>query len=234
MAGQGMHQPRAGKSRVGALQAKIVSGWLIQASSERKDQIMLWTRRFKRLAWMSAGLAIGLAVGIALAVGVAIGMRNAGDGDVMAGLPLEELKLKAYAAHGSDTFAIATGPVDGNVDGVFCLDFLTGDLTGFVMSPRQGRFFAAFKTNVVKELPVEQGKSPKYAMALGRISVLSSYSNVKPGASVIYVADCNSGIVAAYAFPWNPQVTANPPSSLLAAQMITLDVARARDLKLRE
>lgn len=189
--------------------------------------------RYKRLAWMGTGLAVGLAIGLALAVGVGMGTRTRGD-DVAGRFPIEELKLKAFGAHGSDTFAIATGPVDGNVDGIFCLDFLTGDLTGYVMSPRFGKFFAAFRTNVTKDLPVEQGKATKYAMALGRINVLSTYTNIKPGASVIYVADCNTGIVAAYAFPWNQQLSGNPPSSLLAAPMITLDVAKARELKIRE
>lgn len=195
---------------------------------------MLRTRRFRRLAWMGSGLAIGLAIGIALAVGVGIGMRHFSHGDVMAGLPLEELKLKAFSAHGSDTFAIATGPVDGNVDGVFCLDFLTGDLVGYVPSPRNGKFFAAFTTNVLKDLPVEQGKTTKYAMALGRINVVGTSSNIKAGASVIYVADCNTGIVASYSFPWNESLSKNVTNKLPPAQMITLDIAKARDVKIRD
>lgn len=195
---------------------------------------MLRTRRFKRLAWMSAGLAIGLTIGIALAAGVAVGMRSQGAGDVAGRFPIAELKANAFAAHGNETFAIATGPVDGTVDGVFCLDFLTGDLTGYVIHPRSGRFGAAFKTNVIKDLPIEQGKKPAYAMAIGRINPVASYSNVKPGGSIIYVADCNSGNVAAYCFPWTSQWSSNPQQSLLAAQMMTLDKARARDLKIRE
>jgi hypothetical protein len=190
-------------------------------------------RRFQRLAWMGAGASLGLAIGIALAVGIWIGLRSTGSG-AMAGLPLEELRLKASAAHGSDTFAIATGPVDGNVDGVFCLDFLTGDLTGYVLHPRNGKFFAAFRTNVLDKLPVEQGKAPKYALAVGRFSTVSSYTNVKPGASVVYVADCNTGRLAAYGFPWDKSVSVNQPTSLIAVPMLPLDYAEARKLKLRE
>ena len=195
---------------------------------------MLKARLFRRLAWMGAGLAVGLAIGIAAAVGVAIGMRSGGDSDLASRFPIEELKLKAFAAHGNETFAMATGPVDGTVDGVFCLDFLTGDLTGYVIHPRSGRFGIAFKTNVIKELPNEQGKKPAYAMALGRINPISSYSNVKPGGSIIYVADCNTGNVAAYCFPWNDSISKNPQQTLLAIPMITLDKAKARDLKIRE
>ncbi len=192
------------------------------------------TRRFQRLAWMTAGLTFGLAVGIALAIGVGIGMRSSPGDQATSGLTLAELKLKASAAHGSDTFAIATGPVDGNVDGVFCLDFLKGDLTGYVVHPRNGRFFAAFHTNVLEKLPAEQGKTPKYALAVGRFSVISSYTNVKPGASVVYVADCNTGVVAAYGFPWDNSVSKNPPTSLITLKMIPLDIAKAREVKIRD
>lgn len=193
---------------------------------------MFRARRYKRLAWMSAGLAIGLTIGVALAVGVAIGMRGAGADSVPAGLPLAELKLRANAAHGNETFAIATGPMDGNVDGVFLLDYLTGDLSCFVLHPRAGKFTVAFKTNVTRDLPVGQGKKPAYAMATGRINVVGSSTNVRPAASVVYVADCNSGAFVAYAMPWNNQISANPVA--FAAPMKLMDVGKARDLKLRE
>lgn len=191
------------------------------------------TRRFQRLVWMGAGVSLGLAIGIALAVGIWLGMRSHSS-DSLAALP-PELRLRASAAHGSDTFAITTGPVDGNVDGVFCLDFLTGDLTGYVLHPRNGKFFAAFRANVLDRLPVEQGKTPKYALAVGRFTTISSYTNVKPGASVVYVADCNSGKLAAYCFPWDNSITRNPPTGVLGGvPMIPLDYAEARKLKLRE
>jgi hypothetical protein len=182
---------------------------------------------------MAGGIAIGLAIGLAVAAGVVIGQRD--DGDAASRFPIEELKLKAYSAHGSETFAIATGPVDGTVDGVFCLDFIKGDLTGYVINPRVGKFTAAFKTNVVQNgLPPEQGKTTRYAMALGRMSTVSTYSNIKPGSSIIYVADCNTGMVAAYAFPWNDALSRNPPSNLVAAKMVLVDIAKARDLPLRD
>ena len=191
------------------------------------------TRRFQRLAWVGAGVSLGLAIGVALAVGIFLGMKGQGGGAADE-LPLE-LRLRASAAHGSDTFAMATGPVDGNVDAVFCLDFLTGDLNGYVLHPRNGKFFAAFRGNVLDKLPVEQGKTPKYALALGRFTTVSSYTNVKPGGSVVYVADCNTGKVAAYGFPWDKSITVNPPTGVLGGvRMIPLDHADARNIKLRD
>src|SRR5215470_10630689 len=102
-------------------------------------------RRFRK-SWLmlSAGLALGLTLGGALTIGVLLGRRS----EPTAGIPsLEELKLKAMASHGADNFAIATGPVDEDVEGVFTLDFLTGDLHCFVMNPRGGGLAGAFKYN---------------------------------------------------------------------------------------
>ena len=188
-------------------------------------------RRYRRLAWMGTGLVMGLSMGIMLAAGVLIGTQH--QSDVAGGFPLAELKLSASAAHGNETIAIATGPMDGNVDGIFLLDFLTGDLSCFVLHPRQGKFTIAFKTNVVKDLPVEQGKKPAYALATGRINVVGQSSNVKPAASVVYVADCNTGVFAAYTMPWASGLT-NYNTGLVAAPMNLQDIGKARDLKLRE
>ncbi|HUE73575.1 MAG TPA: hypothetical protein VMP01_22045 [Pirellulaceae bacterium] len=188
------------------------------------------TRRFQRLAWMGAGVSLGLAIGLALAVGIWLGMRN---GSAATGLPLADLQLRAAAAHGNETFAIATGPMDNNVDGIFLLDYLTGDLTCFVLHPRVGKFTIAFKTNVVKDLPQEQGKKPAYALATGRVSVLGTSSNLRPAASAVYVADCNTGRFAAYTMPWNEGVIRNT-TNLIAAPMTLQDAGKARDLKLRD
>ncbi len=41
---------------------------------------------------------------------------------------MPETVLNASASHGGETFAMATGPVDADVEGLFMLDFLTGEL----------------------------------------------------------------------------------------------------------
>src|SRR5215204_4418926 len=70
----------------------------------REGQIMLRTRRIKAWGMLAAGLVIGLAIGCGLAVGLLIGKSNAPLPDSV----MADLKLKAMASHGSDTFAIAT------------------------------------------------------------------------------------------------------------------------------
>jgi hypothetical protein len=175
-----------------------------------------------------------LVFGIGIAFGIAIAwlwLRE--PNGITAQLWRGEARLNAFAAQGSDSFAIASGPVDGHLDGVFCLDFRSGDLTGFVLSPRNGRFLAAFKTSILKDLPMEQGKIPKYAMVMGNTDATAFRLNVQVGGSIIYVADCNTGRVAAYAFPWSATPNASP-DELLAEPLISVDVASPSKLRLRK
>ena len=67
--------------------------------------------------WMMLvlGLVSGLSIGGAVAVGVYLGCGTL-QAPVIPGLA--DLHLKASASHGSDTFAIATGPIDDDVEGL--------------------------------------------------------------------------------------------------------------------
>jgi len=167
---------------------------------------MFRTSLGKSWVLVAAGLVLGLAVGGAMTVGVVIGQRS----NAPAGLPsLEELKLKAMSTHGGDNFAIATGPVDEDVEGLFTLDFLTGDLHCFVMNPRGGGIAGAFKINVANDLEVQKGKKPNYLITTGQFNFSASYNNFKPAKCLVYVADGNSGDIACYTFPWSSTVTSS-------------------------
>ena len=177
---------------------------------------MLRLRRTKTWGLLAIGLLIGLAIGGATTVGVLIGQR----GRQAPALPgLADLQLKAAASHGGETFAIATGNVDEDVEGLFTLDFLTGDLQCLVVNPRNGALGGWFKTNVASVLSVEKGKKPSYLMATGHINVAGGYGGQRPAASLCYVADANSGEVAAFTFPWAKAAT-------------TAGVAQAYEMKL--
>lgn len=184
-------------------------------------------RRARRRSWMllGAGLAIGLAIGGAMTAGVVVGSRQQGDHAAA----LSELRLKATSTHGSETFAIATGPIDGEVEGLYCLDYLTGDLSCFVLSSRGKGFAGLFKTNIVKDLPPEKGKKPAYSMVTGGINFRGSPNAPQ---SVVYVADANTGVWAAYSFPWAKGASAAGVTQ--AQQMILVTGGKARDLSLRE
>jgi hypothetical protein len=152
---------------------------------------------------LAAGVVIGLTIGGGLALGIFIGQRSATLPDSVLG----ELKLKAMASHGSDTFAIATGPVDDDVEGLDTLDFLTGDLSCFVINARNGAFGGLFKTNVAAVMGAEKGKKPSYLMVTGQINAVGNYGGQRPAACLCYVVDANTGDVAAFSFPWAKAAT---------------------------
>jgi hypothetical protein len=171
---------------------------------------------------------VGLAIGGALAAGVLIGKSSNDAGQAA----LDELRLKAMASHGAETFAIATGPIDDEVEGLFCLDFLTGELQCFVLNTRGRGLAGWFKTNVVKDMPVEKGKKPTYVLATGSVASRGSYGNARPAASVIYVADANSGVWAAYTFGWAKGAASAGVAQ--AQEMQLVFAGKARSLEIRE
>lgn len=153
-------------------------------------------RYLTRTPWLM--LVMGLVCGAAIGAGVYAKL----------GTPRIELPatlLNATATHGGDTMAIATGPVADGVEGLFILDFITGELSCSVLNPRNGAIGGAYKVNVVGDLGVEQGKQPKYVMVTGQASFRVQGGNVKPAESVVYVADTNTGRFVAYMLPWNRQ-----------------------------
>jgi hypothetical protein len=175
----------------------------------------------------AAGLALGLTIGGALAAGVWLGKTSGA-----APAPnLAELKLHAMASHGSETFAIATGPVDTGVEGLFTLDFLTGDLSCYVINNRTGGVGGLFKTNVAKDLEVAKGKKPSYLIATGLFDMQGgNASNVRAAGCICYVVDANTGEVAAYTFPWSKQLLTTGTGQLSDMKLVAK--WKARDLPL--
>ncbi|MGN6136318.1 MAG: hypothetical protein ACTHOU_17680 [Aureliella sp.] len=114
---------------------------------------------------------------------------------------LLELSPVASAASGAN-MAVATGQVSEEAEGVFFLDYLTGDLQCLVYYPRSGAFGARYYTNVHGQLP-SQGKNAEYLMVTGAAMSTRTSSNVRPANCLVYVTDVNSGTFAAYAVPWN-------------------------------
>jgi len=200
---------------------------------------MLRARRIRSWGLVAAGIAIGLSLGGALAVGLWVGGQwNGGqwnDGQASGkhtAMPgLGELKLQAMASHGSETFAIATGPIDEGVEGLFTLDFITGDLQCFIISPRTGGVGGKFKTKIALE--IERGKKPNYLIATGTFaSTGGSAGPYKAAGCICYVVDANSGEVAAYTFPWaRGSIANNTPQ---AGEMKLIYQWKTRDLAIRE
>src|SRR6187402_1245396 len=132
------------------------------------------TVRERRGLWVTVGLIAGLTIAFVWPheyVGASVGDRN-------------------------DKFAVVTAQVDatGFVEGVFVLDFLTGQLRGSVLNPSQGAFAVMYARSVAADFNVNPNQPGTYAVVTGRAN-LTAGGGAQPAASCIYVAELTSGKV---------------------------------------
>jgi hypothetical protein len=182
-----------------------------------------------RPLWMlTVGLSVGLLVGVGMLTGALVTIAHH-NSDTQ---HMPEVILNATASHSGDTFAMATGPIDSDVEGLFILDYLTGELHCYVMYPRMGKFGGVFKHNVIADLGVQQGKNPNYVMVTGQAAFQRGTSAQTPAACVVYVADANTGNFAAYTIFFDRTRFRANMAQQGAFQL--LDVGKARTLEIRE
>ena len=98
-----------------------------------------------RFTWLLLGLAAGLVVGLNVA-GI-----------------WPQVPLHAVATHGQDNFAICTAPMDEDVEAVFVLDDVTGDLKAAALNVQMRQFNTFFEYNVLRDLPTANAKNPTTA-----------------------------------------------------------------------
>ena len=159
--------------------------------------------------WLAAGLIVGLAVG---------------------GL-WPHTPLHAVATDRAETFAIATGAVDDETEAIYFLDFLTGQLRAAVLGYQTGRFMAFYEHNVLEDLAVEPGRRPQFLMVTGLVDLQRGVARMRPSRSVVYVAEVNSGRIAAYAIPWSP--SAHRAGQTFSGGFIPLDATQFRTAPIR-
>lgn len=135
----------------------------------------------------------------ALGLGYWLGQRS----PTSTGLP----PLLAASAVTGDTMAVATGQVGRDSEGIFFLDFITGDLQCLVYYPRTGTFGAHYMTNVAQSLGA--GQNAKYLMITGEAIPQSQTAGARPGASLVYVTNTTTGMFASFAVPWNQTAEAS-------------------------
>jgi hypothetical protein len=88
-----------------------------------------------------------------------------------------------------------------DVEAVFVLDFLTGQLQGGVLNPRTGQFQYTYSRNVAVDFNIDANAEPHYAIVTGK-ATLPQTGRIQHAQAVVYVAELSSGRVAAYAFPY--------------------------------
>lgn len=168
------------------------------------------TSRWAFLAW---GLVLGAVLGLNFA-GV-----------------WPQVPVHAVSTDNQDNVAIATGPMDDEVEAVVVLDSLTGDLKAAALSLQTGRFNSLFEYNVSKDF--KGSKNPKYAMVTGIADLRrqAGQGNSHPARCVIYVAEVSSGQMGAYSVIWNPAM--QQAGQMQRGPIVPLDVFKFRNVAVR-
>ena len=178
------------------------------------------------------GLGSGIAIGILLAAGFSFGWlthaATTADEQIDEDFA-REMILKAASASGGKSMAMATGAMDENVEGLFVLDFTSGNLFCWVIDRRGGGFLGQFQTNVRADFgPIEQGRTPDYVMVTGFLNVAGGAGpQGNPARTVCYVADANTGAVCGYSLMWSR--TRQQVSQPQAGALVKVSQAIARD-----
>lgn len=170
---------------------------------------MSHVQKFCRPAWLGGGLIVGLLAGA-----------------IVLGRFWPATPLHAVATDRTETFAMATGPIDDEVEAVFLLDFLTGDLRCLVMN-KMGKFGGLYGTNVLQDLKIDPSKNPRFMLVTGMCNMQRGGSRVPLGNAIVYVSEITTGRLAAYAIPYNPG--AKNTNQRYGGQMLLLDVAPFRE-----
>jgi hypothetical protein len=188
-------------------------------------------KRFRNrpVLFVLLGLGLGLLVGVGMMVGTLTALTH----QSAVALTAPPTLLHASASHSGESLALATGQIDDDVEGLFILDYLTGDLQCYVMNPRTQACGGIFKYNVVRDLGIEQGKKPNYAMVTGTVVFQrGTAARAVPALCAVYVADANTGNFAAYGLPWDR--TAARSGVPQQGTFALLGVGKARALEIRE
>ena len=107
--------------------------------------------------------------------------------------------LKAASASGGKGLSLATGQIDNQVEGVFVLDHLTGNLECWVLNPRTGGLAARYRTNVLNDLGTSKIGDADFVLVTGEyVFAGGNQGNLQPGRSICYVGEGNSGKVVGY------------------------------------
>ena len=163
---------------------------------------------------LSAGMLAGVAAMVALQQPAA---------------PMAELPLFASATDTGETMSIATGPIEEEMEGLFILDFVTGDLACAVLNPRTYTVGGVFRTNIVAHLDIDKAKKPAYLMTTGNATFVGKGVSSQPGRCVVYVCDQNTGNFGAFSLSWNR--TAAQKGVVQGGELIALYKGNARAVK---
>ena len=149
-------------------------------------------------------IAIAVLIGATTGIGVYVGNRMAQNNMVSQFPPMP---LNAGTATRTKSLSMATGSIDGNVEGLFLLDHLTGNLQCWVLGPRNGAVGGYYTANAAQDLAGgSKTGAPEYMMVTGDFFFTGGNAgNLAPGQTVCYVGDATTGNVVGYGLIYDKQ-----------------------------
>ena len=108
--------------------------------------------------------------------------------------------LPVYADNASrgDNISMATGFIEEDTEGLFVLDHQTGLLQCWLLNRQTGAIGGIFSANAGKALQIDKASNADFVMTTGRIDFAGTQGNQRPGGSVCYVGDGNTGRVVGF------------------------------------
>ena len=157
---------------------------------------------YSRYLMISASiLTCLLVIGLVAGVGSYFGHRMAHQKSIAEMPPIQ---LNAASAARSKSISMATGLIDNNVEGLFVLDHISGNLQCWVLSPRTGQVGGVYRANIYQAMGTVKGGEADFVMTTGNFFFTGNNSgNVAPGQSVCYVADTKTGKVVGFGLVYN-------------------------------
>jgi hypothetical protein len=171
-----------------------------------------------------AGLLLG--VGIAIGALVSVGLVP----QLQLQLPVTE--LQATATSGTDNFVVATGTLSSDVEGLFFMDAMSGNLQFTIFNPNAMKFNPLYVRNVAADLQIEAGKKPRYLMVTGYMRNSRRPTNQNSAKCAVYVVEATSGKFAAYTVPW--QDSGFKSGRVQMGELILLGVGTVQTAAIRE
>jgi hypothetical protein len=153
--------------------------------------------------------------------------------DSHSGRPGHLIGVQATASASNDAFSVATGRIDENIEALFLLDALTGELTCNVMSIFTGKFFARFSRNVLNDLGTDKTKNARLLMVTGFMSFKNQTGQMGPADTVVYVVDSVSGNFAAYTIPWHKNISSRGRQKNHIGEIRLWDRGKSRKIQVR-
>lgn len=156
-----------------------------------------------------------------LATGVIIGL-------VLGGL-VPPMPLHGSTAATVEGFSICTAELEPGYEGIYYLDYQTGDLSAAFIHPRTYKFTNLYKYNILKDFA--DAKTPKFMMISGSSPMIYT-QNLRPSNGIVYVVEVTSGIVCAYAAPYLTNRESNPAAT--NGELKLVDKGKFRSQAIRE